>query len=78
MGGRVESGFELGITCSDTIRNYWLSQKFKLLEYSEFNHLTNILTTTFSYHSKNKDIYSQFIDVNVYNLYIPKWCGLGV
>ena len=44
MGGRVESGFELGITCSDTMRNYRLSQKLKLLGYGEFNHLTNILT----------------------------------
>ena len=44
MGGRVESGFELGITCSDTMRNYQLSQKLKLLGYGEFNHLTNILT----------------------------------
>ena len=44
MGGRVESGFELEITCSNTMRNYRLSQKFKLLENGEFNHLTNILT----------------------------------
>ena len=40
----MESGFELGITCSDTMRNYRLSQKLKLLGYGEFNHLTNILT----------------------------------
>ena len=44
MGGRVESSFELGITCSDTMKNYRLSQKLKLLGYGEFNHLTNILT----------------------------------
>jgi hypothetical protein len=44
MEGRVESGFELGITCSDTMRNYRLSQKLKLLGYGEFNHLTNILS----------------------------------
>ena len=43
MGGRVESGFELGITCSDTMRNYRLFQKLMLLGYGEFNHLTNIL-----------------------------------
>ena len=40
----MELGFELGITCSDTMRNYQLSQKLKLLGYGEFNHLTNILT----------------------------------
>ncbi len=39
----MESRFKLGITCSDTMRNYRLSQKFKLLWYDEFNHLTNIL-----------------------------------
>jgi hypothetical protein len=44
MGGRVELGFKLGITCSNTIRNYQLSQKFKLLRNNEFNHLTNIQT----------------------------------
>jgi hypothetical protein len=42
----VELGFELGITCSDTMRNYQLSQKVKLLEYDEFNHLTNTLTSS--------------------------------
>ena len=42
----MKSGFELGITCSDTMRNYRLSQKLKLLGYGEFNHLTNILTHT--------------------------------
>ena len=41
----MESRFELGTTCSDTMRNYRLSQKLKLLGYGEFNHLTNILTT---------------------------------
>jgi hypothetical protein len=40
----MESGLELGITCSDTMRNYQLSKKLKLLGYGEFNHLTNILT----------------------------------
>ena len=44
MGGRVESGFELKITCSDIMRNYQFSQNLKLLGYGEFNHLTNILT----------------------------------
>ena len=44
MGDRIESKFELEITCSDTMRNYQLFQKFKLLGYGEFNHLTNILT----------------------------------
>ena len=40
----MESGFELRITCSDTMRNYRLFQKLKLLGYGEFNHLINILT----------------------------------
>jgi hypothetical protein len=40
----VELGFEFGITCSDTMRNYRLSQKLKLLGYAKFNYLTNILT----------------------------------
>ena len=44
MGGRVESRFELGITCFDIMKNYRLFKKFKLLGYGEFNHLTNILT----------------------------------
>ena len=39
----MESGFELGITCFDTMRNYRLSQKLKLLGYGEFIHLTTIL-----------------------------------
>ena len=39
MGCRVESGFELEITCSDTIRNYQLSQKLKLLGYGAFRAL---------------------------------------
>lgn len=44
MDGRVESRFKLWITYFDTIINYQLFQKFKLLENSEFNHLTIILT----------------------------------
>jgi hypothetical protein len=44
MGGRVESGFEFGITCPDIMRNYRFSKKLKLLGNSEFNHLINILT----------------------------------
>ena len=43
-GGSVELRFELGITCSDTMRNYQFSQKLKLLGNGEFNRLTNILT----------------------------------
>ena len=39
------TGIELKISCSDTMLNYRLSQKFKLLENSEFNHLTISLTT---------------------------------
>ena len=52
MRDRVESGFELRIKCSDTMRNYWFSQKFKLLGYGEFNHLINILTISFFYKIK--------------------------
>ena len=42
MGGRVEIGFELKISCFDTMINYHLSQKFKLLGNYEFNHYSNI------------------------------------
>ena len=44
MGGRVKLGIELRIPCSDTMLNYWLSQKLKLLGNGEFNHLTISLT----------------------------------
>ena len=44
MRCKVESGFEFGITCLDTMRNYRFSKKLKLLENDEFNHLINILT----------------------------------
>ena len=40
MGGRVKIGIEFRISCSDTMLNYQLSKKFKLLENCEFNHLT--------------------------------------
>ncbi len=40
----MELGFELGITCFDTMRNYRLSQKIKILGNYEFIHFTNILT----------------------------------
>jgi hypothetical protein len=43
----VESRFELGIKCSNTMRNYQLSQKLKLLGNGKYNHLINILTNTF-------------------------------
>jgi len=40
MGGKVEkTKIELMISCSDTMLNYRLSQKFKLLEYGKFNYL---------------------------------------
>jgi len=40
MGGRVEkTGIELRTSCSDTMLNYQLSQKLKLLGYGKFNHL---------------------------------------
>ena len=44
MGSKWEIGFELRISCSDTMINYRFSQKFKLLVNGEFNHLTIILT----------------------------------
>jgi hypothetical protein len=47
MGDRVETGFELGITCSDTVINYRLFQNLKLLRNGEFNYLTIILTISF-------------------------------
>ena len=47
MRGRVKLGIEFKISCSDTMLNYWLSQKVKLLENGEFNHLTISLTKNF-------------------------------
>ena len=44
MRGREKTGIELRISYSDTMFNYQLSQKFKLLGYGKFNHLTIILT----------------------------------
>ena len=44
MGGRVKIGIEFRIFCFDTMLNYWLSQKLKLLGNGEFNHLTISLT----------------------------------
>ena len=42
MRGRVEETMiEPKISCSDIMLNYRLSQKFKLLGYGKFNHLTN-------------------------------------
>ena len=41
MRGRVKKTMiELRILCSDTMLNYGLSQKFKLLGYDKLNHLT--------------------------------------
>ena len=41
MGGRMEeTGIELRTSYFDTMLNYRLSQKLKLLEYDKFNHLT--------------------------------------
>ena len=42
----MEIGFKLKTTYSDTMINYHLSQKFKLLRNCEFNHLTIFLTIT--------------------------------
>ena len=47
MGGRVKLEIELRISCSDTMLNYRLSQKLKLLGNGEFNHLTISLTSLF-------------------------------
>ena len=47
MRGRLEIRIEFKISYTDTMLNYCLSQKFKLLENSEFNHLTIILTMFF-------------------------------
>ena len=44
MEGRVKLGIELKISYSDTMLNYRLSQKFKMLGNSEFNHLIISLT----------------------------------
>ena len=44
MGGTVKTGIKLKISYSDTILNYQLSQKLKLLGNDEFNHLIIILT----------------------------------
>ena len=44
MGGGVKPGIKLKISCSDTILNYRLSQKLKLLGNDEFNHLIISLT----------------------------------
>ena len=40
----MKTGIELRISCFDTMLNYRLSQKLKLLGNGEFNHLTIILT----------------------------------
>ena len=49
MRGRVKPGIELRISCSDTMLNYQLSQKFKLLGNDELNHLTINLTMSISF-----------------------------
>ena len=58
MRGRVESEFELGIKCFDTIINYRFFQKLKLLGNDEFNHLTNILTRSITDDQEKKYISS--------------------
>ena len=47
MRGKIKTGIELGISNSDTMLNYRLFQKFKLLENCEFNYLTIILRRSF-------------------------------
>lgn len=44
MGGRVNTRIEFRVSCSDTMINYRLSQKLKLLRNDEFNHLNIVLT----------------------------------
>ena len=46
MEGKVETGFKLRTTYSDTMINYQLSYKHKLLGNYEFYHLTIILAFT--------------------------------
>ena len=43
MEGKEETRFELKITYSNTMMNFLLSQKLKLLENCELNHLLIIL-----------------------------------
>ena len=43
-----ETMIELKISCFDTMLNYRLSQKFKLLGYGKFNHLTNTSNNTYA------------------------------
>ena len=47
MRGKIKIGIELEISYSDTMLNYWLFQKFKLLENCEFNYITTILRRSF-------------------------------
>ena len=44
MASRAEIGFKLKITYFDTMLNYHLSQKLKLIGKGEFNYLSIILT----------------------------------
>ena len=53
MEGRVKPGIELRISYFDTMLNYRLSQKVKLLGNDEFNHLTiNLTTLTLAFYMK--------------------------
>ena len=53
MGGRVEeTGIKLRTSYSDTMLNYRLSKKFKLLRYGKFNYLT-----TYFYHTNIEILY---------------------
>ena len=49
MGGRVEIGFKLKFTCFDTIINYCLFQKFKLLGNGKFKYLAIIASSLMFY-----------------------------
>lgn len=63
MGGRLETKFKFRASCSSSMINYLLSQKFKLIGNHEFNHLNIILT--------NFDI------ILVINLNISFYCALN-
>ena len=77
MGGRVESGIKLKVYCSNTMLNYWFSQKFKLLGNCEFNHLTIVLTKAINISSCNKYLKVQEITLTNGSSINLLFLGLG-
>ena len=68
MGDRVEeTEIELRTFYSDTMLNYWLFQKFKLLKYDKFNNFNNILLTTSQFSR-----YGQKISKKAESLFVKK------